>query len=251
LRAAARNFLSERSRSSAAIEIRGLRVKLFLDTANLDEIREGVRQGVLRGVTTNPSLIAKEDDDFLPLVKEICATVEGDVSIETASDDTEVLVRQGHEIAQIADNAVVKVALTHNGLAAVRQLSDDGIKVNVTLCFSAAQAILAAEAGAYIVSPFLGRLDDVGTDGLRLLSDICEIYAIQGYETQVLAASLRHPIHVVEAARIGADIATMPFKVFQALAKHPLTDAGFKKFSDDWEGAKPHLGELLPSMQEA
>jgi transaldolase len=226
-------------------------VKLFLDTANLDEIREGVRQGVLRGVTTNPSLIAKEDDDFLPLVKEICATVEGDVSIETASDDTEVLVRQGHEIAQIADNAVVKVALTHNGLAAVRQLSDDGIKVNVTLCFSAAQAILAAEAGAYIVSPFLGRLDDVGTDGLRLLSDICEIYAIQGYETQVLAASLRHPIHVVEAARIGADIATMPFKVFQALAKHPLTDAGFKKFSDDWEGAKPHLGELLPSMQEA
>jgi transaldolase len=226
-------------------------VKLFLDTANLDEIREGVRQGVLRGVTTNPSLIAKEDDDFLPLVKEICATVEGDVSIETASDDTEVLVRQGHEVAQIADNAVVKVALTHNGLAAVRQLSDDGIKVNVTLCFSAAQAILAAEAGAYIVSPFLGRLDDVGTDGLRLLSDICEIYAIQGYETQVLAASLRHPIHVVEAARIGADIATMPFKVFQALAKHPLTDAGFKKFSDDWEGAKPHLGELLPSMQEA
>ena len=226
-------------------------MKLFLDTANLDEIREGVRQGVLRGVTTNPSLIAKEDDDFLPLVKEICATVEGDVSIETASDDTEVLVRQGHEVAQIADNAVVKVALTHNGLAAVRQLSDDGIKVNVTLCFSAAQAILAAEAGAYIVSPFLGRLDDVGTDGLRLLSDICEIYAIQGYETQVLAASLRHPIHVVEAARIGADIATMPFKVFQALAKHPLTDAGFKKFSDDWEGAKPHLGELLPSMQEA
>jgi transaldolase len=235
----------------AATEIRGLQVKLFLDTASLDEIREGVRQGVLRGVTTNPSLIAKEEDDFLPLVKEICATVEGDVSIETASDDTEVLVRQGHEIAQIADNAVVKVALTHNGLAAVRQLSDDGIKVNVTLCFSAAQAILAAEAGAYIVSPFLGRLDDVGTDGLRLLSDICEIYAIQGYETQVLAASLRHPIHVVEAARIGADIATMPFKVFQALAKHPLTDAGFKKFSDDWDGAKPHLGELLPSMQEA
>jgi transaldolase len=226
-------------------------VKLFLDTSNLDEIREAHRWGVLRGITTNPTLIAKEEQDFLPLVKEICSIVEGDVSIETASDDTEALVRQGHDIAQIADNAVVKIALTPNGLAAVRALSDEGIKVNVTLCFSPTQAILAAEAGAYIVSPFLGRLDDVGTDGLRLLSDICEIYAIQGYDTQVLAASLRHPIHVVEAARIGADIATMPFKVFESLVKHPLTDAGFKKFIDDWEGAKPYLGELPPSMQEA
>jgi transaldolase len=225
-------------------------VKLFLDTANLEEIREGVRWGVVRGVTTNPSLIAKEDSGFLPMVKEICSMVE-EVSIETAADNTELLVRQGHEISQIADNAVVKIALTPNGLGAVRTLSDEGIKVNVTLCFSPTQAILAAEAGAYIVSPFLGRLDDVGTDGLRLLSDICEIYAIQGYETQVLAASLRHPIHVAEAARLGSDIATMPFKVFEALVKHPLTDAGYKKFLDDWAGAKPHLGELLPSMQEA
>jgi transaldolase len=226
-------------------------VKLFLDTANLEQIREGVRLGVLSGVTTNPSHIAKEEQDFLPLVKEICSLVTGEVSIETASDDPKVLVRQGHDIAQIADNAVVKIALTPNGLSAVRTLSGEGIKVNVTLCFSPTQAILAAEAGAYIISPFLGRLDDVGTDGLRLLSDICEIYAIQGYETQVLAASLRHPIHVAEAARLGADIATMPFQVFEALVKHPLTDAGFKKFSDDWEGAKPHLGELPPSMQEA
>jgi transaldolase len=226
-------------------------VKLFLDTASLNEIREGVRRGVLRGVTTNPSLIAKEEQDFLPLVKEICSIVEGEVSIETNSDDTEVLIRQGHDIGQIADNAVVKIAMTSNGLAAVRRLSDEGIKVNVTLCFSAPQAILAAEAGAYIISPFLGRLDDVGSDGLRLLSDICEIYAIQGYETQVLAASLRHPIHVVEAARLGSDIATMPFKVFDALVSHPLTDAGFKKFLNDWEGAKPNLGELPPSMQEA
>lgn len=225
-------------------------MKLFLDTANLEEIREGVRRGVVRGVTTNPSLIAKEDSGFLPMVKEICSLVE-EVSIETAADNTELLVRQGHEISQIADNAVVKIALTPNGLGAVRALSDEGIKVNVTLCFSPTQAILAAEAGAYIVSPFLGRLDDVGTDGLRLLSDICEIYAIQGYETQVLAASLRHPIHVAEAARLGSDIATMPFKVFEALVKHPLTDAGYKKFLDDWAGAKPHLGELLPSMQEA
>jgi len=226
-------------------------MKLFLDTANLEEIREGVRWGVLRGVTTNPTLIGKEQQDFLPLVKEICSVVDGDVSIETAGDDTELLVRQGHEIAQIADNAVVKIATTANGLAATRRLSDEGIKVNMTLCFTATQAILAAEAGAYIISPFLGRLDDVATDGLVALSDICEIYAVQGYETQVLAASLRHPIHVVESAKMGADIATMPFKVFEMLVKHPLTDSGFKRFTDDWEEAKPHLGELLPSMQEA
>jgi transaldolase len=226
-------------------------LKIFLDTANLDEIREGIRWGVLRGVTTNPSLIAKEEQDFLPLVKEICSIVDGDVSVETASDDTEQLIRQAHDIVNIADNAVVKIALTPNGLAAVRKVADEGIRVNVTLCFTPAQAVLAAEAGAYIISPFLGRLDDVATDGLKLLSDICEIYAVQGYQTQVLAASLRHPVHVVEAARMGADIATMPFKVFEALVKHPLTDAGFKKFLDDWEGAKPQLGELPPSMQEA
>lgn len=226
-------------------------MKLFLDTANLDEIREGHRWGVLRGVTTNPTLISKEASDFLPLVKEICSIVDGDVSIETASNDTDVLIRQGHEIAQIADNAVVKIALTPNGLAAVRKLTDEGIKVNVTLCFTASQAILAAEAGASMISPFLGRLDDVATDGLRLLSDICEIYATQGYSTQVLAASLRHPVHVVEAAKMGADIATMPFKVFEMLVKHPLTDSGFDRFIDDWEKAKPDLGELLPSMQEA
>lgn len=226
-------------------------MKLFLDTASLDEIREGVRWGVLNGVTTNPSLVAKENQDFLPLVKEICSIVDGDVSIETTSNDTDVLVRQGYEIAEIADNAVVKIVMTPDGLGAVRKLSSEGIKVNVTLCFSPAQALLAAEAGAYIVSPFVGRLDDIATDGLRLLSDVCEIYAVQGYQTNVLAASLRHPVHVVEAARLGADIATMPFKVFESLVRHPLTDAGSKKFLSDWEKAKPHLGELLPSMQEA
>jgi transaldolase len=233
-------------------EVKGVRnVKLSLDTANLDHIREAADWGVLRGVTTNPTHIATEEKDFLPLVKEICSLVDGDVSIETTTDDTDVLLRQGREIAQIADNAVVKIAMTPQGLAAVSKLSNDGIKVNVTLTFTPAQAILAAEAGAYIVSPFLGRLDDIATDSMKVLSDICEIYAVQGYETQVLAASLRHPMHVVEAARMGADIATMPFKVFQALVKHPLTDAGFKRFSDDWEKAKPHLGELFPSMQEA
>jgi transaldolase len=226
-------------------------MKLFLDTASLEEIREGVRWGVLGGVTTNPTLIGKESSDFLPLVKEICSIVDGDVSIETVGDDTDNLIRQGREIAQIADNAVVKVATTPNGLGATRALADEGIKVNMTLNFSATQAILTAEAGAYIVSPFLGRLDDIATDGLRLLSDICEIYAVQGYTTKVLAASLRHPLHVVEAARMGADIATMPFKVFESLVKHPLTDSGFKRFSDDWKEAMPHLGELLPSMQEA
>jgi transaldolase len=226
-------------------------VKLSLDTANLEHIREGVRWGVLRGVTTNPSLIAKEERDFLPLVKEICSIVDGDVSIETTLDDPDGLVRQGHEIAGIAENAVVKISLTPNGLAATRKLADEGIRVNMTLCFSAGQAILAAEAGAYIVSPFLGRLDDIATDSLRLLSDICDIYAVQGYDTRVLAASLRHPMHVVEAGRLGADIASMPFKVFEALVRHPLTDAGFQRFAKDWEGAKPHLGELPPSMQEA
>ena len=225
-------------------------MKLFLDTANLDEIREGARWGVLRGVTTNPTLVSKEASDFLPLVKEICSIVEGDVSVETTASTTDALVQQGHEIVQIADNAIVKIALTPDGLAATRRLADENIKVNMTLCFSASQAILAAEAGAYIISPFLGRLDDVATDGLRLLSDICEIYAAQNYDTQVLAASLRHPVHIVEAARMGADIATMPFKVFSMLVKHPLTDSGLKNFLDDWEKAKPHLGELLPSMQQ-
>jgi transaldolase len=226
-------------------------MKLSLDSANLDEIRQAASWGVLRGVTTNPSLVAKEEQGFLPLVKEICSVVEGDVSIETIGTDKDHLVRQGREVAQIADNAVVKVAMSPEGLGATAELSDEGIKVNVTLCFTPAQAILAAEAGAYIVSPFLGRLDDISTDSMKVLSDICEIYSVQGYETQVLAASLRHPMHVVEAARLGADISTMPFKVFEALVKHPLTDAGNKRFTDDWEKAKPYLGELLPSMQEA
>lgn len=227
-------------------------MKLSLDTANLDEVQAANAWGVLRGVTTNPSLISKEETDFLPLVKEICSLVDGDVSIETTSiDDSDLLVRQGHDIAQIADNAVVKIALTPAGLAATRALADEGINVNVTLTFTPAQSVLAAEAGAYIVSPFLGRLDDIATDSLRTLSNICEIYAAQGYQTQVLAASLRHPMHVVEAARMGADIATMPFKVFEGLVKHPLTDAGAKRFLDDWAEAKPQLGELPPSMQEA
>jgi transaldolase len=224
-------------------------VELFLDTANLDEINEANRWGVLRGITTNPTLVTKEKRDFLPLVKEICSIVDGEVSIETASDNTEDLIRQGHDITQIADNAIVKIAMTPNGLAAVRKLSNEGIKVNVTLVFSPAQAILAAEAGAYIASPFLGRLDDIATDGLQVLAQICEIFSVQGYDTKVLAASLRHPVHVVESARLGADIATMPFKVFEQLVKHPLTDSGLERFLGDWARAAPHLGELPPSYQ--
>lgn len=226
-------------------------MRLFLDTANLDEIREANRWGVLGGVTTNPSLVAKEGRDFLPLEKEICSIVQGPVSIETVGDDTDLLIKQGHEIAGFADNAVVKVACTPNGLAATRHLADEDIKVNMTLVFSPVQAILAAEAGAYIVSPFLGRLDDIATDSLKVLSEICEIYEAQDYETEVLAASIRHPIHVAEAAKMGADIATMPFKVFGSLVKHPLTDGGFERFAKDWEEAKSKLGELFPSMQEA
>ncbi|MDQ3878396.1 MAG: fructose-6-phosphate aldolase [Actinomycetota bacterium] len=225
-------------------------MKLFLDTANVDEIREAMRWGILSGITTNPSLVVKEKTEFLTLEKEIASIVPGDVSVETASDDTDTIIRQAHDVVQIADNVIVKVATTANGLAACRKLTDEGIKVNMTLCFSPTQAILCAEAGAYIVSPFLGRLDDISMDGLRILADICEIYEIQGYQTQVLAASLRHPMHVVESAKLGADIATMPFSVLEAMVKHPLTDAGMEKFLGDWEKAKPFLGELPPSYQE-
>jgi transaldolase len=222
-------------------------MKLFLDTANLDEIREAHRWGVLRGITTNPTLVTKEHRDFLPLVKEICSIVDGEVSVETASDDTEVLLRQAHDIRQIADNTIIKIVCTPNGLAATRKLADEQIKVNMTLVFSPAQALLAAEAGAYIVSPFVGRLDDVSVRGLETLAEITATYDVQGYETQVLAASLRHPLHVIEAARVGADIATMPFSVFEKLVHHPLTDLGFEKFLADWNQARPDIGELPAS----
>jgi transaldolase len=222
-------------------------MKLFLDTANLDEIREAHRWGVLRGITTNPTLVMKEHRDFLPLVKEICSLVEGEVSVETASDDTEVLVRQAHDIRQIAENTIVKIVCTPNGLAATRKLVDEEIKVNMTLVFSPAQALLAAEAGAFIVSPFIGRLDDISVRGLEALSEISATYDVQGYATQILAASLRHPLHVVEAARLGADIATMPFSVFEKLVHHPLTDLGFEKFLADWNQARPDIGELPAS----
>ena len=209
---------------------------LYLDTANLDEIREINQWGVLRGITSNPSLIFKEKPkDWIAHMKEICAVVDGLVSLETTTTTTKELIEEGRELASVAPNAIVKIAMVDYGMGAIRALSDEGIKINVTLVFSPSQAVLAAEAGAFIVSPFLGRLDDISADGLGVLGDICEIYQMQGYETKVLAASLRHPVHVVEAARIGSDIASMPHKVFKQLINHPLTEAGLKAFLDDWK----------------
>ncbi|CAN5769078.1 fructose-6-phosphate aldolase [soil metagenome] len=210
-------------------------MRLFLDTADIEEIREIARWGVLSGVTTNPSLVAKEGQDPDVVWKEILETVPGDISLETTEPEADAMYDQGIGLSQMAPNAVVKVPMTPDGLSAGRRLTDEGIKINVTLVFSPAQAILAAEIGAYIVSPFIGRIDDVASDGMGALRAITEIYAVQGYQTNVLAASLRHPMHVVESAEAGADIAPMPVDVFRKLVKHPLTDLGLDKFTADWQ----------------
>jgi transaldolase len=217
-------------------------MRLFLDTANIEEIREINRWGVLEGVTTNPSLLVKENGDPETGWKEILAEVEGDVSLEvTDLSSGDSMYEQGKDLAQKGPNAIVKVPMTPDGLNAGSRLTKDGIRINVTLVFSPAQAILAAEIGAYIVSPFLGRIDDSASDGMHALRQICEIYEVQGYETNVLAASLRHPMHVVDAALAGADIATMPFEVFQKLVKHPLTDLGLRSFDADWKKLEREL----------
>jgi len=210
-------------------------MKIFLDTANVNEIKEGVALGVVDGVTTNPSLAAKEKRAFRPLVEEICSIVPGDVSLEVVAADYEGMIKEGQELAQVAPNVVVKVPLTADGLKAVKYLSGKGIRMNQTLCFSAPQALLSAKAGATYISPFLGRLDDIAAVGMDLIRDICEIYRNYGFKTQVLAASIRNPLHVVDAAKAGAHVATMPFAVLQQLMKHPLTDIGLKKFLEDWE----------------
>jgi transaldolase len=210
-------------------------MKFFLDTANLNEIREAASFGFADGVTTNPSLIAKEGDvDFKQHIAAICEIVQGPVSAEVTSQDKDGMIREGLEYSKIAPNVVIKCPSTREGLKATRHLADQGIGVNVTLCFSAAQAILAAKAGASFISPFIGRLDDIGENGLQLLQDIVEIYDNYSWKTEVLAASLRHPIHVIEAARLGADIATVPFKVIDQLFNHPLTDKGQTQFLADW-----------------
>ena len=209
-------------------------MELFLDTANIDHIAEINRWGVLDGVTTNPSLAAKEGREFTSLLKEICAEVGGPVSAEVIATTTSEMLKEAKELADIADNVVVKVPLTPDGLAACATLAREQIPTNVTLCFSAAQAVLAARAGATYVSPFLGRLDDIASDGVALLADICEIFRIQGYDTKVLSASLRSPHHVVQSALAGADVATMPYQTFTQIVRHPLTDAGLERFLADW-----------------
>jgi transaldolase len=221
-------------------------MKIFLDTANLDEIRKGVDMGVIDGVTTNPTLVAKEGKPFREHILEICNIVkDGEISAEVVSTDTTNILREAHELVTWAPNIIVKIPTIPDGVRALSKLSKEGIRVNMTLCFSATQALLVAKAGAYFVSPFVGRLDDISEDGLILVSDILEIYKAYGYKTQVLAASLRGPMHVLEAAKMGAHIGTMPYKVFEQLFHHPLTDKGLEGFLSDWEKARASLGNIL------
>jgi transaldolase len=209
-------------------------MKFFIDTANLDEIKKANELGLLDGVTTNPSLVAKEGKDFRELLKEICKIVDGPVSAEVVSTDAEGMVKEARELAKIAKNIVIKIPLIAEGLKAVKILSSEGIKTNVTLCFSAVQALMAAKAGATYISPFVGRLDDIGAVGMELIEQITTIYEAYGYETEIIVASIRNPLHVLDAATMGADIATIPYKVMEQLIKHPLTDIGLTNFLKDW-----------------
>ena len=213
-------------------------MKFFIDTANIDEIKEAVAMGMVDGVTTNPSLIAREGRDFHEVITEICGLVQGPVSAEVVSLDAEGMLKEGRELAKIGDNIVIKVPMTTEGLVAAKTFAGEGIKTNVTLVFSAAQALLAAKAGASFISPFVGRLDDIALNGMDLISDIMTILDNYGFASEVIVASVRHPMHVVDSALIGADIATIPFKVISQLAKHPLTDIGIENFLADWEKRK-------------
>jgi len=213
-------------------------MKFFIDTANIEEIKEASRMGMVDGVTTNPSLIAKEGRDFQTVIQEICAIVDGPISAEVISVDTEGMIDEARTLAKIHENIVVKIPMTVDGLKAVRQLSDEGIKTNVTLVFSSLQALMAAKAGATYVSPFVGRLDDLSQDGMQLIEQMVEIYNNYAFETEIIVASIRNPIHVLESAMIGADIATIPFKVLAKLAAHPMTDKGLAAFLSDWEKMK-------------
>ena len=210
-------------------------MKFFLDTANLNEIREAAATGILDGITTNPTLISKEGNTFEDQLLKICGIVDGPISAETVSPDTQGMVDEGRHLARLHKNIVVKCPMTREGLKATKILSSEGIRVNVTLVFSAPQAILAAKAGAYFVSPFVGRLDDIGQNGMDLIRDIVQIYNNYEFTTEVLVASVRHPIHVVQAGLLGADICTLPAKVFEQMLKHPLTDRGVEQFLKDWE----------------
>jgi len=210
-------------------------MKFFIDSANLSEIKEAKAQGLIDGVTTNPSLVAKEGREFRKLIHEICEVVDGPVSAEVVSTEEEGMIKEARELVKIHKHVVVKIPMIPEGLKAVRRLSQEGVKINVTLIFSPTQALLAAKAGATYVSPFVGRLDDISEIGMKLIEQIVTIFHNYDFKTQVLVASVRNPVHVVEAALMGADVATMPFAVIQQLAKHPLTDIGLKKFLADWE----------------
>ena len=212
-------------------------MQLFLDTANLDEIKEAASWGVVAGVTTNPSLVAKEKKDFKALVKEIASIVPGPISAEVLSDSAEDMIPEARELSRIAPNIVVKIPMTREGLKAVKVLSKEGIKTNVTLVFSASQGLLAAVAGATYISPFVGRLDDISNEGMDVVEDLVVILGNYSLPTQVIVASVRHPMHVIEAARLSAHIATVPFKVLEQMLHHPLTDLGIKRFKDDWAKA--------------
>ncbi len=213
-------------------------MKFFIDTANLDEIKRGVEMGMVDGVTTNPSLIAKENKPFEEILKDILAVVDGPVSAEVVSLDAEGMVEEAKVLATLGENIVIKIPMIVEGIKAVKQLTSLAIKTNVTLVFSAAQALLAAKAGATYVSPFVGRLDDIGTPGMNLIAEIMDIFGNYGLSTEVIVASIRNPQHVMESAAIGADIATIPLKVIEQLAKHPLTDIGIEQFLADWEKRK-------------
>jgi transaldolase len=213
-------------------------MKFFIDTANVEEIKKGIALGMVDGVTTNPSLVAKEPRPFVEILKDICELVDGPVSAEVISLDAEGMVAEARELVKIAGNIVVKIPMIEEGLKAVKQLTAEGIRTNVTLIFSASQALLAAKAGATYVSPFVGRLDDISVNGLDLISDIMTILRNYGFATEVIVASVRNPMHVVESALLGADIATIPYKVIAQLAKHPLTDIGMQQFLADWEKRK-------------
>jgi transaldolase len=213
-------------------------MKFFLDTANVKEIKEAASLGILDGITTNPSLVAKEGREFKEALKEICSIVDGPISAEVVSVEEDNMVKEGRELAKIHKNIVVKCPLIPEGLKATKRLTSEGIRVNVTLCFSPTQALMAAKAGAWCVSPFIGRLDDISSNGMELIRQIVAIFHNYEYKTQVLVASVRHPQHVVEAALAGGDICTMPYSVFQQMIKHPLTDIGLKKFLADWNAQR-------------
>lgn len=219
-------------------------MKFFIDTADLNEISEANDLGVLDGVTTNPSLCAKIGvEDFEGHIAKICSIVEGDVSAEVVSTDYADIIAEGRKLAAIADNVVVKVPLIKEGIKAIKTFSEEGIRTNCTLCFSATQALIAAKAGASYISPFIGRLDDISTEGMTLIADVVQIYDNYGFDTEVLTASIRHPMHVLEAAKLGSDVATMPLSVIEALLKHPLTDNGLERFLADWDTLQEKIGK--------